>query len=432
MARQKITFKNDQGIELAGLLETPADSSLIRSYALFAHCFTCGKDIAAASRIARALTKFGIAVFRFDFTGLGNSDGDFGNTNFSSNVDDLLAAYRMLDQDFAAPQLVIGHSLGGAAILSAADRMPKVKALSTIGSPATADHVQHLFHCSMEELADKGKAEVSIGLRKFTIKKQLIDDLQQHTDTDHIAHLRRPLMVFHSPVDAIVPVAEAAKIFTAAKHPKSYVSLDDADHLLVNAKDAEFVAQTLASWADRYIDELPIASERVSSTKPGAAALAVSDTVAEAVKSLKSGEVLVTERDQKFLRGLFTSDHQLLSDEPTSYGGSNLGPSPYDLLLMALGSCTSMTIRMYANRKKLALEDIKIRLNHERIHSDDCADCDGLSGKIERITREIELKGDLTEAQRQRLIEIADRCPVHLSLENDLVVRTKEIPWVGA
>jgi len=426
MARQKITFKNKQGLELAGLLEKPADSLPIRSYAMFAHCFTCGKDIAAASRIARALTRFGIAVFRFDFTGLGNSDGDFGNTNFSSNVDDLLAAYSMLEQDFQAPQLLIGHSLGGAAILSAADRMPQVKALATIGAPATADHVQHLFHCSMEELADKGKAEVSIGLRKFTIQKQLIDDLQQHGGTDHIANLRRPLIIFHSPIDTIVPVDEAAKIFMAAKHPKSFVSLDDADHLLVNAKDAEFVAQTLASWADRYIDASPVetdAGQNKPSTKVS------TDATAQLVKDLKSGEVLVTEKDQKFLRGLFTRDHQLLSDEPTSYGGSNLGSTPYDLLLMALGSCTSMTIRMYANHKRITLDDINVRLNHERIHSDDCADCDGLTGKIERITREIELKGDLTEAQRKRLIEIADRCPVHLSLENDLVVRTKEVPW---
>ncbi|MGB1309787.1 MAG: alpha/beta fold hydrolase [Leucothrix sp.] len=419
MARQKITFKNDQGIELAGLLETPADPASIRSYALFAHCFTCGKDIAAASRIARALTQYGIAVFRFDFTGLGNSDGDFGNTNFSSNVEDLLAAYRMLAQDFAAPQLLIGHSLGGAAILSAADRMPLVKALATIGSPSTADHVQHLFHCSMEELAAKGKAEVNIGLRKFTIKKQLIDDLQQHTDTDHIAQLRRPLMIFHSPIDTVVPVAEAAKIFTAAKHPKSFVSLDDADHLLVNAKDAEFVAQTLASWADRYIDA-ELSNENASRQ-------AKQTSVTPANHNLSNGEVLVTEKDQKFLRGLLTPDHQLLADEPTSYGGSNLGPSPYDLLLMALGACTSMTMRMYANHKKLALADVNVRLKHERIHSDDCADCDGLTGKIERITREVELKGDLTEAQRKRLIEIADRCPVHLTLENDLVVQTKEM-----
>ena len=207
-------------------------------------------------------------------------------------------------------------------------------------------------------------------------------------------------------------MAEAAKIFSAAKHPKSFVSLDEADHFLSQARDAEFVAQTLASWADRYMDERPPAHE--AETHPDQ-------------QSLKKGEVLITERDQKFKRGMYTQDHVLVADEPLSFGGTNLGPGPYDFLLMALGSCTSMTIRMYANRKKLALEDIKIRLNHERIHADDCADCDGLSGKVERITRDIELIGDLTDAQRKRLIEIADRCPVHLSLENDIAVRTRVV-----
>lgn len=257
MPRKKVTFKNHQDIELAGLLELPANNKTVRCYALFAHCFTCGKDIAAASRIARALTKHGIAVFRFDFTGLGNSDGDFANTNFSSNIDDLLAATEMLERDYSAPQLLIGHSLGGAAVLSAVDRMPSIKALATIGSPATADHVQHLFTCSMDELTEKGEAEVSIGMRKFNVRKQLIDDLEKHGDVKHIAHLRRPLMVFHSPIDDVVSVDEAAKIFMAAKHPKSYISLDNADHLLSKAEDAEFVAQTLASWADRYLDDAP-------------------------------------------------------------------------------------------------------------------------------------------------------------------------------
>ena len=422
MPRKKVTFENHQGEELAGLLEEPAAGTPVRSYAIFAHCFTCGKDIAAASRISRALTKHGIAVFRFDFTGLGNSDGDFANTNFSSNIDDLLAASDMLARDYSAPQLLIGHSLGGAAILSAADRLPSVKALATIGSPATAEHVQHLFHCSMDTLEAEGEADVKIGFRSFKIRKQLIDDLKQHTDIEHIGQLRRPLMIFHSPIDNIVPVDEAAKIFMAAKHPKSYVSLDNADHLLSKAEDAEFVAQTLASWADRYLDDAPIETDEEVK-------ISASEDVPALVKSLEHGEVLVTEKDRKFLRGLYTDDHQVLSDEPESYGGRNLGPSPYDLLLMSLGSCTSMTIRMYANHKKLPLEDINVRLHHERIHSDDCPDCDGKTGKIERITRDIELKGDLTEAQRQRLIEIADRCPVHRTLENDLVVRTREKPW---
>jgi len=422
MPRKKVTFNNRDGIELAGLLEKPPAGTAIRSYALFAHCFTCGKDIAAASRISRALTKHGIAVFRFDFTGLGNSDGDFANTNFSSNIDDLIDAAEMLGRDFKAPQLMIGHSLGGAAVLSAADRMPYVKALVTIGSPATADHVEHLFHCSIDTLESKGEADVQIGMRQFKIRKQLVDDLRKHADVEHIGDLRRPLMIFHSPIDNVVPVDEAAKIFVAAKHPKSYVSLDHADHLLSRAEDAEFVAQTLASWADRYLDDAPIDSDAEVEKS-------VSEDVPALVKSLEHGEVLVTEKDLKFLRGLYTEDHQVLSDEPLSFGGRNLGPSPYDLLLMSLGSCTSMTIRMYANHKKLPLEDINVRLRHERIHSDDCPDCDGKTGKIERITRDIELKGDLTEAQRQRLIEIADRCPVHRTLENDLVVRTREQPW---
>lgn len=423
MPRQKVTFTNRNGIELAGLLEQPDSSVATRSYALFAHCFTCGKDIAAASRIARALTKHGIAVFRFDFTGLGNSDGDFANTNFSSNIDDLIDAAEMMRSDFDAPQLLIGHSLGGAAILSAANRMPYVTALATIGSPATADHVQHLFHCSMETLEKEGEADVTIGLRNFKIRQQLVDDLRQHTDVEHIGNLRRPLMIFHSPVDAVVPVAEAAKIFVAAKHPKSYVSLDHADHLLSRAEDAEFVAQTLASWADRYLDDTPLDTD-------AEVAKSASEDVPALVKALQHGEVLVTEKDLKFLRGLYTEDHQVLSDEPISFGGRNLGPSPYDLLLMSLGSCTSMTIRMYANHKKLPLEDINVRLKHERIHSDDCPDCDGKTGKIERISRDIELKGDLTDAQRERLIEIADRCPVHRTLENEnFIVRTQERPW---
>lgn len=422
MPRQKVTFDNAQGQQLAGLLETPAEGAAIRSYALFAHCFTCGKDIAAASRISRALTKHGIAVFRFDFTGLGNSDGDFANTNFSSNVDDLLAATAMMERDFKAPQLLIGHSLGGAAILSAVDRMPSIKALATIGAPATADHVQHLFTGSQCELEANGKAEVDIGGRKFEVQKQLLDDLRAHADVEHIGHLRRPLMVFHSPIDRIVSIDEAAKIYKAAKHPKSFISLDHADHMLSKAADAEFVAQTLASWADRYLDDAPLDSDELVQ-------LTMSENVPALVKTLEHGEVLVTEKDLKFLRGLYTEDHHVLSDEPVSYGGRNLGPSPYDLLLMALGACTSMTIRMYANHKKIPLEDINVRLKHERIHTDDCADCEGLSGKIERITRDIELKGDLTEAQRKRLIEIADRCPVHRTLENDLVVRTREQPW---
>jgi len=409
MPRAKVEFKNNQGETLAGLLETPASNQVATRYAIFAHCFTCSKDVAAASRISRSLAAKGIAVFRFDFTGLGNSDGDFANTNFSSNVEDLLAAAKMLEQDYQAPSLLIGHSLGGAAVLSAAQQLPKVKAVATIGSPATADHVQHLFMDAVPELEAKGEARVRIGLREFNIKKQLLDDLNQNASADHIAELRRPLLIFHSPIDSIVSVDEAAKIYGAAKHPKSFISLDKADHLLSNREDSEYVGLTLAAWASRYLEMDSAEFEAAKVTAPEVA----------------KGEVIVTELNQKFLRGLYSDSHQLLGDEPLSADGSNLGPSPYDLLLMSLGSCTSMTIRMYANFKKIPMDDVTVRLTHERLDADDCEECEGRSGKVERITRYISFKGDLTDEEIQKLIKIADKCPVHRTLENEPVISTK-------
>lgn len=410
MPRLKLEFRNQQGVTLAGLLETPNQSSTpISHYALFAHCFTCGKDIAAASRISRALAERGIAVLRFDFTGLGNSDGDFANTNFSSNIDDLVAAADTLAAQYQAPSLLIGHSLGGAAVLSAAHRIASVKAIATIAAPSSADHVQHLFADAMDTLSSEGEATVKIGMRQFAVKKQLLDDLNQHASTAHIADLRRPLLIYHSPVDTIVPVAEAAAIYKAARHPKSYLSLDHADHLLSKAADAEYVALTLSAWASRYLQD------DLSATPPNMPAPAADPNLAK-------GEVSVTELDKKFLRKLQTPQHALMADEPESYGGSNLGPTPYDLLLMGLGACTSMTIRMYANRKKIALDDVEVRLVHEQVHADDCAECEGRSGKLERITRHIKLVGDLSAEEKQSLLSIADRCPVHRTLESDPVI----------
>jgi len=400
MARTKVEFKNNQGETLAGLLETPDSNSgndQVTRYAIFAHCFTCSKDVAAASRISRSLAAKGIAVFRFDFTGLGNSDGDFANTNFSSNVEDLLAAAQMLEEQYQAPSLLIGHSLGGAAVLNAAHHLPKVKAIATIGSPATADHVQHLFTAAVPELEAKGEARVKIGLREFNIKKQFLDDLNQNTSANHIGNLRRPLLIFHSPIDNIVSVDEAAKIYKAAKHPKSFISLDNADHLLSNREDSEYVGATLAAWAERYIGLSKAVDETFTNMRP----------------EVNGSEVVVTELDKKFLRGLYTKDHHVISDEPISYGGKNLGPSPYNLLLMSIGSCTSMTIRMYANRKKMALDDINVRLVYERLKDE------------ERITRYLSFKGDITDAQKNRLVEIADRCPVHRTLENNPVITSE-------
>lgn len=400
MSKVKLEFVNAEGHTLAGLLETPPPPIAIARYALFAHCFTCGKDIAAASRISRALAAQGIAVLRFDFTGLGNSDGDFSNTNFSSNVQDLIAAAEKLKQQYQAPQLLIGHSLGGAAVLSAAHQIESVKAVATIGAPATAKHVEHLFQAESEKIAQQGEALVGIGGRQFLIKNQMLDDIDKYNSTDQIAKLDAALVVFHSPVDTIVSIDQAAEIYQAAKHPKSFISLDNADHLLSKAADAEYVGKTLAAWASRYLEIDSIDQQTNLAKKP----------------TLESGEVFVSELDKKFLRGLFSDNHQLMADEPVKFGGTNLGPTPYDLLLMSLGACTSMTLRMYANRKQLPLDDIEVTLEHERDHADDC---DGCTDKIERLTRKITLTGDLSDEQRQRLLEIADMCPVHRTLESD-------------
>ncbi len=397
MSKIKFEFENSAGEQLAGLLELPEQAEATSSYALFAHCFTCGKDIAAASRISRALAQRGIAVLRFDFTGLGNSDGDFANSNFSSNIDDLLAAASALEKQYRAPEILIGHSLGGAAVLSAALKLESVKAVVTIAAPATAKHVAHLFAADEEQINNEGEAQVSLGGRRFSIKKQFLEDIETYHSSEQIKQLRAALLVYHSPLDSIVSIDEAAEIYTAARHPKSFISLDKADHLLSQPADSEYVAATLSAWVGRYL----------TPATPAPLPAAV---------ELQEGEVLVTELDEKFLRGLHSTGHSLLADEPEEYGGSNKGPSPYDFLLMALGACTSMTLRMYANRKKLPITDIEVRLQHERVHAEDCVDC---KDKIERINRRISYSGELSEEQRLRLLEIADKCPVHRTMKSD-------------
>lgn len=406
---EKIIFVGADGeSELAARLDLPAGKP--RAFALFAHCFTCTKDIFAASRIAEALTDHGVGVLRFDFTGLGASAGEFANTSFSSNIGDLLAAGEWLRAHHEAPKILVGHSLGGAAVLAAAASIPEVKAVSTIGAPADPGHVQHLFQGPVEDIETKGVAEMVIVGRPFCVSKQFLDDIGSHKLEDAIAKLRVALLVFHAPLDQTVGIDNATRIFVSAKHPKSFVSLDDADHLLTRREDAIYVADVIAAWAGRYV---------------GAVKQATLPELTAAEDTVVVGET----GDGKFAQVISVGGkHTLLADEPVTYGGTDTGPAPYDLLLAGLGACTTMTMRMYAERKGLALERALVTLKHGKVHADDCAHCETESGKIDRIEREVELLGPLSEDDRQKLLEIADKCPVHRTMHSEVWVETKLKP----
>lgn len=401
---EKLTFPGSSGEALAARLDKPVGNP--RAYALFAHCFTCSKDIFAAARISEALVERGFAVLRFDFTGLGASEGEFANTNFSSNIEDLKQAADYLRKNHSAPELLIGHSLGGAAVLAAAADIPEAKAVATIGAPAEAEHVVHNFGAKIDEIERDGVAEVKLAGRSFTIKKQFLDDLMAQSVDKRVSQLGKALIVFHAPRDEIVGIENAAAIFKAAKHPKSFISLDDADHLLSRRSDAIYVADILSAWSSRFIS----AEGTMSVLRyPG-----------------PEGQVSVAEtRGGKFQAEIVSGAHRLMADEPASFGGQDTGPSPYDLLSAALGACTSMTLRMYADRKKIDLDRVSVHVRHGKVHAEDCTDCgEGREGKIDRFERELVLDGDLDEDTCKRLTEIADKCPVHKTLEQGAVVKT--------
>ena len=412
--RTKVEFISGEH-KLSGLLETP--ESDVKFYALFAHCFTCGKDIAAASRISRALMRKGIAVLRFDFTGLGNSDGDFANSNFSSNIQDLIAAANFLRAEYQAPRLLIGHSLGGAAVLNVAQHVEETMAVVTIGAPSDAEHVAHNFALQIDDIEKNGKAEVNLAGRVFTIEKQFLDDIKRY-NTSHIGQLRKALLVMHSPIDSTVNISEAEKIYQAALHPKSFVSLDGADHLLTKKRDAEYAADVIAAWAGRYIS---VPSNAKNSTEINAGDNKYAQEKVEVMK----GHVIVEEKNHKFTQHVSTNSHYWLADEPQSAGGDNMGPDPYEHLLAGLGACTAMTLRMYATRKKLAIKHIKVELKHSRNYQQDCQECENQSQGIEAIVREISFVGELDTAQQTRFLEIADKCPVHKTLHNNVKVVSK-------
>lgn len=406
MRTQRLDFPGAQGHTLSARLDEPDGPP--EAYALFAHCFTCGKDIKAASRIAGALAEEGIATLRFDFTGLGGSEGDFGNTGFRSNVADLVAAAAFMRDTDRPVSILVGHSLGGAAVMAAAGDIPEVRAVCAIGAPFEADHILEHLGDKRAEIESSGEAEVTLGGRSFCIGRSFIDETLNHDQAARIAALRRPLLVMHAPFDDVVPVDDARRIFEAAKHPKSYISLDDADHLLKQPADARYAATVIAAWAARYLPE-------PDEAEPGRDA-----------EGPVSGVQIRETGNGRFEQRVRAGRHAWLADEPETNGGGDTGPTPYDLLLAALGTCTSMTLRMYAEHKGLSLDQVGVDLAHEKVHAEDCATCEHESGRVDRITRLVHIEGDLTPEQRQRLIEIADRCPVHQTLHGQIEVETQE------
>ena len=396
-----LSIPGARGAMLAARLDLPPAAAPI-AYALFAHCFTCSKETKATTYVSAALAERGIAVLRFDFTGLGASGGDFANTNFSSNVEDLIFAANSLRQHYRAPAILVGHSLGGSAVLAAAQQVPEAVAVATIGSPFDPAHVLHLIK-DREAVARDGEAEVNIGGRPFRIRKQFLEDISGTKLGDSVARLGKALLVMHSPRDTVVGIENATQIFSTAKHPRSFISLDPADHLLSRREDALFAGSMLAAWASRYLR-----------------------AAADAAPAPVPGKVVVQEtRDSKFSQRVLVGQHVIRADEPVSAGGTDSGLSPYDLVLAGLGACTSMTMRMYADLKGIPLERATVELRHDKIHAADCAACESREGKIDRIERIIRLEGPLSEEQRAKLLEISNKCPVHRTLHSEVTIPTR-------
>ena len=405
MRTERLQFANAKGEKLAALIDLPLGKPV--AFALFAHCFTCGKDNLAAKHITERLAMCGIGVLRFDFTGLGMSEGEFADTDFSSNVDDLVAAGDHLRKTYGAPAILIGHSLGGAAALAAAHRIPDARAVVTIAAPSDPAHVVGLFKDHVDEIREQGQVEVQLAGRPFRIKREFLDDVAQRRIEDCLANLHKALLVFHSPTDDTVGIENASHIFLGAKHPKSFVSLADADHLLSKKSDAVYVANVITAWAERYLER----------------------PVERSDEQIEGGIVLVRETGGgKLQQEIMSGPHRFLADEPVKAGGLDSGPGPYDLLLASLGACTSMTLRLYADNKKLPLQRVSVRLTHNKIHAEDCLNCETKEGMIDRIDRNITLEGVLSADERKRLMEIADKCPVHRTLESEIEIRTVERP----
>lgn len=403
MNLQKVKFQNKDGQNLVGRLELPVNQHP-HNYVLFAHCFTCTKNLSAVKNIGKALTAKGFGVLRFDFTGLGESEGDFADTNFSGNVEDLIAAADYLKENHEAPTLLVGHSLGGAAVIFAAAKMESVKAVATIGAPSNPSHVQHLLRSDIAEIKASGKAVVNLSGRDFTIKKQFLDDLETKALPEVAHNLRKALLVMHSPQDTTVGIKNAEEIYLAARHPKSFVSLDGADHLLMQKKDSMYAGEVIAGWAQRYVN-LPTESELRS----------------------KHQVVASLDGDDGFTTAMKVGNHYMTADEPTSFGGNDFGPSPYELVSAGLSACTAMTVQMYVRRKGWPLENIEVHTSYSKSHAEDCNNTESDTAKIDTFHREIKLTGNLDQKQIARILQIADKCPVHKTLHSETQVITRLI-----
>ena len=399
MNYKKVVFENPKGEELSGYLELPLNQEP-HSFVLFSHCFTCNKNFFAVKNIARALSRNGYGVLRFDFTGLGESEGDFSDTNFSGNVEDLVAAAEFLKSDYSAPELLVGHSLGGAAAIFAAAMLPEVKAVATIASPSTPQHVRHLLKSGISEIKENGMAQVDLGGRSFTIKEQFLKDLETKELKTLIRELDVALLIMHAPQDSVVGIQNAEELYQNARHPKSFVSLDGADHLLSNAVDSEYAGEVIASWASRYL------------------------SIPQPEELQTEFEVVANLGEEGFTTQLRAGKHYFLADEPEKAGGNGFGPTPYDYISAALAACTSMTIQMYARRKKWPLKNVETHVNHQKSHARDCENCERNSAKIDLFERRIEIEGNLDDDQRTKILEIADKCPVHRTLHNKITIKT--------
>ncbi|MGD2096314.1 MAG: alpha/beta fold hydrolase [Desulfobacterales bacterium] len=403
MKLKKLEFENKDGQVLSARLDLPV-SGQPAAYALFAHCFTCSKNIKAIAHITRALNRAGIAVMRFDFTGLGESEGDFADTNFSSNVEDLIGAAEFLQSSYQAPELLIGHSFGGAAVLQAARRIPSATAVVTIAAPADPKHVTQTLGSATQIIQSRGEAEVSLAGRTFRLKKQFLDDLQLVNMKEVLKKLNRALLVLHSPIDETVGIENAAQIFQAARHPKSFISLDQADHLLTDQADSLYAGAVIAAWAGKYID------------------VSVKDQSSE---DERPHQVTAQIGKSPYVTDIMAAGHSLIADEPRSMGGADLGPAPFDLLMASLGACKAITLRMYSDRKQWPLDGVTVQLNHKKIDAGDCETCQTKEGQLDQFECEIDLSGELDDQQKKRLLQIADRCPVHRTLHSEIVVRSR-------